>query len=137
MSFKILIADDNFINRKVLMKLLEKYAHFDVVVNGKEALEAVKLSYMEETPYDLILLDIIMPEMNGQETLLAIREFEQEHNILTLDGVKVIMVTALSDSKNIMKAFRGGCESYIVKPVTKEALFSEMRKLGLEITPIS
>lgn len=133
MTLKILIADDQFLNRKILMKMLEKYASMDVAANGQEALEAVKLAYEENEPYDLVLLDIMMPEMTGQETLLAIREHEQEHNILTLDGVRVIMVTALSDSKSIMKAFRSGCESYIVKPVTKDALFSEMEKLGLKI----
>ena len=49
-----------------------------------------------------------------------------------LDGVKVIMTTALGNSKNVMGAFRGGCEAYIVKPVEKKKLFEEIEKLGLE-----
>lgn len=132
MALKALIVDDNFVNRKILMKFLEKIATFDIVVNGVEAIEAIKLSYMEQMPYDFILLDIMMPEMDGHETLKRIRALEKAKGIFTLDGVKVIMVTAVSDSKSIMQAFRDGCESYIVKPVTRESLFKEMRKLGLE-----
>ncbi len=130
---QILVVDDNFVNRKVLVKLLEELGHIDVATNGKEAMEAVKISYQEGNPYNLVLLDIIMPEMDGHQTLLAIREFEGEHDIHMLDGIKVIMVTALSDSKSIMKAFREGCESYIVKPVTRKELFQQMKKLGLAV----
>lgn len=133
MAFKVLIVDDNFVNRKILMKFLEKVATFDIVVNGLEAIEAVKLSHKEKQPYDLILLDIMMPEMDGQETLRRIRDLEKRNGVYTLDGVKVIMVTAVSDPKSIMKAFRSGCESYIVKPVTRQSLFHEMRKMGMEV----
>lgn len=132
-TLKVLIVDDNFVNRKILMKFLEKVASVDIVVNGVEALEAVKLAHQENAPYDLILLDIMMPEMDGQETLLRIREFEREQGIFTLDGLKVIMVSAVSDSKSIMQAFRSGCESYIVKPVKKAELFEEMTKLGITL----
>ena len=132
MSLKVLIVDDNFVNRKILTKFIEKIASCDIVVNGVEALEAIRLSHKERMPYDLVLLDIMMPEMDGQETLSRIRAIEKKKGIYTLDGVKVIMVTAVSDPKAIMQAFRSGCESYNVKPVTRQSLFGEMRKLGLE-----
>ena len=133
MTMKVLIVDDSFVNRKILRKFLEEYASIDIVVNGREAVDAVKLAHMERAPYELVLLDIMMPEMDGLETLRAIRDYEKSHNILTLQGVKVIMVTALSDSKNIMNAFKEGCESYIVKPVSKQALYQEMSNLGLAL----
>ncbi|GAJ08029.1 unnamed protein product, partial [marine sediment metagenome] len=65
------------------------------------------------------------------EALEAIRQIENEHGTAGLDGVKVIMTTALGDSKNVIGAFRTGCEAYIVKPVSKEKLLEEMEKLGL------
>lgn len=90
-----------------------------------------KEALSEGQPYDLICLDIMMPQMDGHDALAAIRRIEKEHGINGLDGAKVIMTTALSDSKNIIGAFRKGCEVYIVKPVKKEKLLEEMEKLGL------
>ena len=128
---KILVVDDNFVNRKILVKFLEGMGERDVAVNGLEALEAVKLGLEENAPYDLMLLDIMMPEMDGHETLTAVRELEMEREIFTSDGIKIIMVTALNDAKNIMHAFREGCEHYITKPVKRDALFDAMRKLEM------
>jgi len=128
---KILVVDDNFVNRKIICKHISHLGETHVAVNGREALEALQLAHQESEPYDLILLDIMMPEMDGHEALRAIREYEKEHGILTSDGVKIIMVTALNDPKNIMHAFREGCEHYITKPVKRELLFEAMRKLEL------
>lgn len=129
---KCLIVDDEFAARKLLQVYLSEYADCFVAVNGQEAVEAVREAFVkEEEPYDLICLDIMMPEMDGREALEAIRQIEKEHGIGGLDCVKVIMMTALDDSKNIMDAFRTGCEAYIVKPIRKEQLLQEIRHLGL------
>ena len=128
---KILIVDDDFVCRKVLDKFLSEYGECDIAVNGKEALEAFKLSFESKEPYDLICLDIMMPEMNGQELLKKIREFENENAVLSLDATKVIMTTALDDHENIKMAFREQCEAYIVKPVVKEQLIQKLRELEL------
>ena len=69
--------------------------------------------------------------MDGHEALKAIRQIESEHGINGLDRVKVIMTTALGDSKNVIGSFREGCEAYIVKPVEKDKLLEEMENLGL------
>lgn len=128
---KCLIVEDEFAARKLLQFYLSDYADCFIAVNGHEAVDAFKDALSEGQPYDLICLDIMMPQMNGHDALAAIRQIEKEHGINGLDGVKVIMITALSDSKNIIGAFRKGCEVYIVKPVKKEKLLEEMEKLGL------
>lgn len=128
---KILIAEDDFTCRKLLQSFLSEYGDCFVAINGHEAVEAVRESLDEGQPYDLVCLDIMMPEMDGHEALEAIRQIENEHGIAGLDSVKVIMTTALGDSKNVIGAFRTGCEAYIVKPVSKEKLLEEMEKLGL------
>ena len=130
-GLKILIAEDDFTCRKLLQRFLSKYGDCFVAINGREAVEAVREAIDEARPYDLVCLDIMMPEMDGHEALEAIRQIENDHFIAGLDGVKVIMITALADSKSIIKAFRIGCEAYIVKPVNKEKLLEEMEKLGL------
>ncbi|MBW8039356.1 MAG: response regulator [Planctomycetes bacterium] len=129
---KCLIVEDEFAARKLLQVHLSEYADCFVAVNGREAVEAFREAFVkEEEPYDLICLDIMMPEMDGREALEAIRQIEKEQGIGGLDCVKVIMMTALDDSENIMGAFRTGCEAYIVKPIRKEQLLQEMKKLGL------
>jgi two-component system chemotaxis response regulator CheY len=128
---KILIVEDEFGSRKLLQKFLSPYGVCDMAVDGAEAVEAFSLALREKEPYDLICLDIMLPKMDGQEVLKEVRKMEKENGIHGLDGVKVIMTTALDDSKNIMEAFKSQCESYITKPIAKQKLLDEMKGLGL------
>ncbi|MHC4586532.1 MAG: response regulator, partial [Planctomycetota bacterium] len=108
-GLKILVAEDDFACRKLLQSFLSEYGDCFVVINGHKAVEAVKDALDEGQPYDLICLDIMMPEMDGHEALESIRKIENEHGIAGLDGVKVIMTTALSDSASVIGAFKAGC----------------------------
>lgn len=128
---KILIVEDDFAARKLLQKYLSSYGDCDIAVNGIEAVDAFKDALDKDWPYELICLDIMMPNMDGHEALKAIRQIESDHGINGFDGVKVIMTTALDDPKNVMDSFREGCEAYIVKPVEKYKLLEEMENLGL------
>ncbi len=128
---KCLIAEDDFAARKLLRTYLSDYGQCDVAVNGKEAVEAFRNAFEGSEPYDLVCLDIMMPCMDGHQALTAIRHIERERGIGGRDGVKVIMTTALHDSKNVMGAFREGCEAYIVKPIKKQELLEEIYELGL------
>ncbi len=134
---KCLIVEDNFAARKLLQKYLSGYGDCDVAVNGVEAVDAFKEALDEGQPYDLICLDIMMPQMDGHQALEAIRQVETQYGIGGLDGVKVIMTTALGDSRNVMSAFNEGCEAYIVKPVEKQKLLKEIEGLGLiSVSPL-
>ena len=128
---RVLIVDDVFSCRKLLVKILSDYGECDVAVNGKEAVEAFTEALDLNTPYHLICLDIMMPEMDGQEVLKKIRQIEQARNIHRREGVKIIMTTALDDAENILSAFRDQCESYIVKPIEKDKLIKNLIDLEL------
>jgi len=128
---KVLVVEDDFTARKLLQTYLRKHADCDVAINGKEAVMAFDEALNTGQPYDLVCLDISMPEMNGLEAMEQIRQLEAEKNIVLGDGVRIIMTTAFDDKDNIMAAFRTGCESYLVKPVSQKKLFAEMEKLGL------
>ncbi|KAB2892178.1 MAG: response regulator [Desulfobulbaceae bacterium] len=129
---KTLIVEDDFLSRSLLSTLLSEFGVCHVAVNGQEALNAVERGLVENDPYDLICLDIMMPVMDGQQALQKIRRMEEQHGIGGLDTAKVIMVTAADDSKNIMKAFRQGqCEAYLTKPLDREKLITHIRDLGL------
>ncbi|HAI10847.1 MAG TPA: response regulator [Phycisphaerales bacterium] len=128
---KILIAEDDFVSRKVLLGHLAQYGNCDVAIDGLEAVEAIGIALKAQTPYDLVFLDIMMPNMDGQEALTHIRQIELDHGIATGDGAKVVMSTALSDTHNVLKAFNGQCEAYIVKPVTREKILNQLIDLEL------
>ena len=129
---KILIVEDEFISRTLLSEMLSEYGICHIATDGREAVEVLGRAYAVSEKYDLVCLDIMMPEMDGQEVLTEIRKMEQEHGISGENATKVIMTTALDDSKNIMKAFtEGHCEAYLTKPIEKEKLVSQLRDLKL------
>lgn len=128
---KSLIVDDDFFSRRILQTILSSYGECHVAVDGKEAIFAVEQAIAEESPYDLICLDIMMPEMDGQEVLKTIRQIEGRKNISGNDGVKIIMTTALDDSGNIKEAFREQCEAYLIKPISKSKLLKIIEDFGL------
>jgi two-component system chemotaxis response regulator CheY len=128
---RVLIVEDDFTSRTLLQRFLKPYGESDIAVDGKEAIKAFQLALEEGRPYDLILLDIMMPEMDGQLVLQELRRMESEMGITGLDGAKIIMTTALTDSENVMTAFREQCDAYLVKPVTKSDLMSKLQELSL------
>jgi two-component system chemotaxis response regulator CheY len=128
---RYLIVDDDRLCREWLKAILSRFGQCDFADNGDTALEAVRTALESGCPYNVICLDIMMPGMNGHEALTAIRQLEAEHGIQAGDGTKVIMITAVSDSKQCVRAFREGCESFVTKPVRKEDLLLRMNQLGL------
>lgn len=129
---RTLIVEDDFISRKLLQKMLEPYGASDIAINGVEALEAYSIAVAEKTPYDLICLDIMMPGIDGQEVLKCIRKQEMDKGVMPADEVKIIMTTALDSPKDVVEAYyRGGCTSYLVKPIEKSKLLRHLREFGL------
>jgi len=129
---KTLIVEDDFICRQIMKDILKKYGDCDIVVDGEEAIQAFRLAWEDNEPYDLICMDIMMPRMDGQEALKQIRAFEKEMNIRGVNEVKVIMTTALGDPKTVVDSFyKSGATSYLVKPLTEDILLAEMKSFGL------
>lgn len=131
---RILIAEDDYLSRRVMMRQLKYYGDCDVAVDGVEALNMFMLAHDEGDPYGLISLDCMMPGLSGLDVLKAIRRFEHEYKIDSGRSVKVIMATALDQSKDILEAFKSQCEGYIIKPVFKEKLQATLEKL--EVKPL-
>jgi two-component system, chemotaxis family, chemotaxis protein CheY len=132
---KVLIVEDDFISRKLMQKFLERYGEADMAVNGQEALLAFRMAWQEGAPYDLICLDIMLPELNGQEVLRAIRAAEAKKGLERVRQAKVLMTTALRDARNVYEAIREKADGYLVKPIDKNRLMAEIRSLGLIAIP--
>ena len=129
---RILIVEDNFMSRRVLTKYLSPYGEVEVAVNGAEAVEAFTQALAAGSSYGLICLDILMPGMDGQEVLKIIRKKEAEAGIAPSKEVKIIMTTALQSPKDVFDAYyKGGCTSYLTKPIEKTTLTKHLAELGI------
>jgi two-component system chemotaxis response regulator CheY len=125
-----LIVDDDLVSRRVLVEILTPYGVCEQAASGREALAAFTAGLGKE-PFDLVLLDIQMPDIDGQETLAAIRAIEAQRGTPPQLGVKVIMATVNADKASIFTAFRNQCEAYLIKPVTAEAVMVNLEQFGL------
>jgi two-component system chemotaxis response regulator CheY len=129
---KILIVDDDLINRKFLNAMLTGLGEIEMAKNGYEAIEKVKQSLDKNAVFHVIFLDIMMPDLNGIEALEEIRSAEAQHGIHLNDGAKIVMVTALADKQNVLSAFSKGCEYYLVKPVQQAKVFELLEEMGFD-----
>ncbi len=128
---RILIAEDDFVSRKFIYKFMSQYGDCDVTVDGMEAIEVFLMSLEEKQYYDLICLDIMMPEVDGIKALKTMRKLEEERKVPEVNRAKVIMTTALNSTDEVFDSFGSGSEAYAVKPIDTEKLTDVMRKLGL------
>ncbi|MBQ3783867.1 MAG: response regulator [Lachnospiraceae bacterium] len=128
---KILIAEDDFASRKFMLRFLSKFGECDVTVDGMEAVDAFTMALDADEGYDLVCLDIMMPELDGYQALKQIRDYEKEKGISEEDGAKIIMTTALNEGRNVTKAFELGCVAYAGKPIDQDKFENVLRKLNL------
>jgi two-component system chemotaxis response regulator CheY len=126
----VLIVEDDATTRQMLMMMLAPIGQCDVAQNGEDAIDEFEKARSEGEPYDLICLDILMPELGGHDVLKQIRAIEADRPAGT-GGVKVIITTAVEERESIIEAFRSQCDAYLVKPISKEQLMSQIRSLGL------
>ncbi|MBF0461724.1 MAG: response regulator [Magnetococcales bacterium] len=129
---RILIVDDEQNNRDLLQYMLKSIGSCDMAEDGSEAVEAFLLALEGRDPYHLILLDIMMPGMDGQNALKSIRAHERERGVAGTDEVVVFMVTALDTEQQVVEAFfKGCCTEYLTKPVKQKVLFDKLREYHL------
>jgi two-component system chemotaxis response regulator CheY len=128
---RTLIAEDDFTSRLLLQTFLSRYGECHVAINGKEAIEAFRLAQDAGQGYDLICMDIMMPEVDGQTAVQEIRALEESKGILSTYGAKIVMITALDDVKNVVTSFKALCDAYVFKPVDTAELLKQLRTLAL------
>jgi two-component system chemotaxis response regulator CheY len=128
---RALIVEDNPTNQKLLIKMLAPLGDCSTADDGREGVEAFQAALAEKKPYDLICLDVMMPHMDGHETLIEIRRIERENKIQHDQGAKVIMITAVQSPSSIKEAQSSGSNGYLLKPIRKITLFEELERLGL------
>jgi two-component system chemotaxis response regulator CheY len=133
---RVLLVEDDFASRLVLQSFLSRYGECHIAVNGKEAVEAFRSSLDLGQRYDLICMDIMMPEMDGGEAVRQIRAIEESHGILSTYGARIVMTTAVDDVREVVRCFRELCDAYLIKPIDLTSLLAHMRTFFVDLRKI-
>ena len=131
MSLRVLCVEDSSFHQIHLRQIFSPLGKVDLAANGKDGLDAFEAQLKAGEPYDLICLDLLMPEMDGQEMLAKLRDLEDSYRIQKMQGVKVIILTGLDDQENVFNAFRSRCDAYLTKPIRREELMGYLKAWGL------
>ncbi len=127
---RILVVDDEVVSRKKMMKSVSSLGTCEGVQNGNAAISAVQTALEEWKLYDLITLDISMPDISGTEVLSSIRDMEKQKGLDDEERATIFMVTSHSDMDTV-KACVGKCNGYIIKPFNKDVIMEKLKKAGV------
>ncbi len=120
------------IGRRTMKRFLSAYGECDIAVDGLETLNLFAESIQNNQPFDLVCLDIMMPQLDGLKVLRAMRDIEAQRGIPEEKRVKVIMTTALNDRKTVMEAYGLGCVGYAWKPIDLDKFAQVLREIGFD-----
>lgn len=122
----LLVVDDHFLLRQMVSTALQDagVAKPDFSTDGVDALEKVNAAHAAGKPYDILLLDWSMPKMNGYDLLRTLRGDRR------FDKTAIVMLTAESEDKNIIKALEAGATAFITKPFQPDALIKKLHDVA-------
>lgn len=127
---RCLIIDDDIICRKSVALILKEVASCDEAANGSDGIEMFRDALRKGEPYDVVLVDIIMPGIDGHETAMEIRKVESQ--LMGTETVKIIMLTILNSANDAMRAFcYARSAAYMVKPPSEDKFIDVFREVGL------
>ncbi|KAF9481492.1 histidine kinase [Pholiota conissans] len=129
-TFDILLAEDNLVNQKLAVKILEKYGHtVEIAENGSLAVDAFKARVSQGKPFDIILMDVSMPFMGGMEATELIRSYEMHKG---LSPTPIIALTAHAMIGDRERCLQAGMDDHITKPLRRGDLLNAINKLAGE-----
>ncbi|THB71355.1 MAG: response regulator [Desulfovibrio sp.] len=128
----ILIADDSRAIVTLMCGYMSKHGECSIAMTGREAVQLFDSAMEYDDPFDVVLLDIMMPEMDGLTAAKLIRELETERGVEPGCGARLVMVSCLTDPKNMMQAaYDIGADIYLTKPLDEKDLVECLANLGL------
>lgn len=134
---RALIVDDSRYQRYLIVQALDGLFAPDEAADGREAVTLYLAALEAGTPYDLVVMDILMPELNGHDALASIRRLEREHGLDDEARVPAVMLSSLDDPGNMLRAqFESGAQAYVTKPFTAATLIEALTSLGLLENPL-
>jgi HD-like signal output (HDOD) protein/FixJ family two-component response regulator len=128
---KILIVDDELVSRTKLKLIMENLGPCEAVEHGKDAIALFHHAHFIKEPFDLIMLDINLPQMDGIVILSEIRRAEKYLAIREGRHARILMVTSYGDKNRILACAQSGCDDYIVKPFDEDTICQKLNALGI------
>ena len=125
-----LVVEDDVTSRAILRRLLEKHGTCDCAEDGLAGVAAVEKALADGKSYDLVCLDIMMPNLDGQQALGQIRQLEDGAGVVGDERAKVFMVSAAFDERNVMEHIEDW-DAYIVKPIDQRQIMGELERFNL------
>ncbi|MBF0607903.1 MAG: response regulator [Candidatus Magnetobacterium sp. LHC-1] len=129
-----LIVDDEPVTTKMLKRLFSRYGMCEVATNGDDAVTFFKDAWHRDRPYDLIIMDVMMPGRTGIEAYEAIREYEQQSSVKKGSEVKIVLMTGMGISRELFNVYKTSCMAYLYKPVDMKELLEVLNRLNLPLS---
>lgn len=134
---RALIVDDSRYQRHLIIQALDGLFDAAEAADGQEALDLFTLARKNGAPFDLVVMDILMPVLNGHDALAAIRRLEADAGLDDDAHTPAIMLSSLDDPANMLRAqFESGAQAYVTKPFSPQTLLEALASLGLVDSPL-
>ncbi|WP_051261487.1 response regulator [Desulfovibrio inopinatus] len=132
-----LVVDDSKSVRFFLRDTLRQYGACEAAETGVEGVKMFEDALKDNIPFNLVVMDIMLPELNGHDALKQIADLEKEYHVSGKDKAKYIMISSLKDGRNMMRAhYEEGVALYITKPIRRETLKEALINLGFVVHPV-
>jgi two-component system chemotaxis response regulator CheY len=129
---KCLVVDDDELGRELIAQYLEGVADCEMAENGLKAVDMFRTAFEEGSPYGLIILDIVMPEMDGHTAAKEIRTIEKEWGVPINNGVSIVVLSSLNTPSDVIQAYVSAkSAAHLVKPVQPDKLLATLSKMGI------
>ena len=134
---RALIVDDSRYQRHLIIQALGSLFTAEEAANGKEAIARFAAAQAAGAPFDLVVMDILMPVLSGHEGLAGIRRLEEAAGVPEDRRVPAVMLSSLDDPANMLRAqFESGAQAYVTKPFSPQTLMEALASLELTDNPL-
>lgn len=133
---KILIIEDDESTQLLLKKIFTPSVECSIFAEAMDAISVFVDRMMAFDPFDAVLIDINLPDMNGVNALKLIRKFEKVKGIMNNRKAKIIMMTGDANEQNVKESVKNGCDNFLIKPVTQDKIEVKFKAVGVKLNLI-
>lgn len=130
-GIRTLIVDDELVSREKLRTIMERHGECVTAANGVEAMLQFVEAWEAWRPFDLIMLDIGLPDRTGKELLQEMRRMEAEHGVAEHHRARIAIVTSATERSTVAECVAAGCDDYIIKPISAAIIGRKVEAMGL------
>ena len=126
-----LIVEDEQVALAKIKLIMDSIGSYQIAETGDSCLQQFSSSLSSRKYFDVLLIDIGLPDMSGKGLLKKIDELEEKYNVPSDKKVKKIMVTASAEKQDLFGSIQDRCDDYLLKPVTKDIVMDKLKAVGL------